>query len=270
MRSYLYVIFLAIVIAVTQGCSSNEERSPEMLLKLSIGNNRLHKEENTTLKVIATFSDNSTKEVTNQVTWSVTPTDALKIQNQHLQAVQDGNITLQAKLGNTQSNILHVNVFWEINGHRLPPMPDEKLNNATLLGIDANNNGVRDDVEIWIFKTYKHPIVQAVAMQNARAFQIILVEPDKAKETLIYMHNSHDCNSYYRIYAEDYNETIVIPRHKNLYEESRPLILNTRKRSRAYYEYNQALSGGVYALRPIETLKSKCDFNATKVLRGEW
>ncbi len=37
-----------------------------------------------------------------------------------------------------------------IHGHRLPPEPDPKVNNATLLGVDVNHNGVRDDVERWI------------------------------------------------------------------------------------------------------------------------
>ena len=31
-----------------------------------------------------------------------------------------------------------------------PPLPDESLNNSTLLGIDSDNDGVRDDVEIYI------------------------------------------------------------------------------------------------------------------------
>ena len=41
-----------------------------------------------------------------------------------------------------------------INGHTLPPEPDPDINNATLLGVDSNDNGVRDDVEWWIYKRY--------------------------------------------------------------------------------------------------------------------
>ena len=54
-----------------------------------------------------------------------------------------------------------------INGHTLPPEPDKALNDSTLLGIDSNNNGVRDDVERWIYITYKdkHPIHIDIAMQ---------------------------------------------------------------------------------------------------------
>ena len=47
---------------------------------------------------------------------------------------------------------------WIVDGHTLPPEPDKALNDTMLLGIDVNNNGVRDDVERWIYKTYDHPI----------------------------------------------------------------------------------------------------------------
>ncbi len=153
-----------------------------------------------------------------------------------------------------------------INGHILPPEPDSKINNATLLGIDSNNNGVRDDVEIWIFHTYKEPIVQAVAMQNARAFQIILVDPSKARETTKFTEAQGDCESYYT-YQDSRH---LIPRGKHLHTESRAIILNTKERSHAYYEFNQALSGGVYSLGDRDKYKENCDFNETRVERGEW
>lgn len=35
----------------------------------------------------------------------------------------------------------------QINGIVVPPEPDPVKNNATIAGIDSNNNGVRDDVE---------------------------------------------------------------------------------------------------------------------------
>lgn len=34
-----------------------------------------------------------------------------------------------------------------------PQFPDEDENNKTIAGVDKNNNGVRDDVEIWINRT---------------------------------------------------------------------------------------------------------------------
>lgn len=41
-----------------------------------------------------------------------------------------------------------------INGIAVPPEPDPVVNNATLLGVDSNNNGVRDDVERQIASNY--------------------------------------------------------------------------------------------------------------------
>jgi len=39
-----------------------------------------------------------------------------------------------------------------INGYTLPPEPDPVVNDSTILGIDSNDNGVRDDVEIWLLE----------------------------------------------------------------------------------------------------------------------
>lgn len=65
---------------------------------------------------------------------------------------------------------LTVSLFAETKEYTLPPEPDPKINNSTLLGIDSNNNGVRDDVERWIYMEYKdkHPIYIDIAMQAGR------------------------------------------------------------------------------------------------------
>lgn len=55
------------------------------------------------------------------------------------------------------------------------PMPDEKKNNATLLGIDSDNDGIRDDVQRWINENLKEQPEElklayrqyAIAMQTA-------------------------------------------------------------------------------------------------------
>jgi hypothetical protein len=71
-----------------------------------------------------------------------------------------------------------------INGHTLPPEPDPVVNNSTLLGIDVNENRVRDDVERWIYKTFKdkHPVHIDIAMQAARSYKKVIQTPEKAKE----------------------------------------------------------------------------------------
>ncbi|WP_345975308.1 hypothetical protein [Sulfurimonas sp. HSL3-7] len=270
-KKQVHVTVLPKVVEVNEADTTSPEveqgATPSLKsLKLTVEKNSLNVDENTTLKVIATYQDNTTKDVTEEVEWNLSDTNAAQITQRSLHAMKDTNIILQAKLNTVTSNSLALEIYKEINGHKLPPEPDETINNSTLLGIDSNNNGVRDDVERWIFAEYDHPIVQAVAMQNARAFQIILVDPSKARETDKLMENQTDCQSYYM--HQDSKK--LIPRGKSLYKESRPLILNTRERNRAYYEYNQALSGGVYPGRDRNTHKTRCDFNETKILQGEW
>ena len=64
-----------------------------------------------------------------------------------------------------------------INRHILPPEPGPKVNNATILGIDSNNNGVRDDVERKILTTYTKPIHAELMLFKARAYQEMLNDP---------------------------------------------------------------------------------------------
>lgn len=59
---------------------------------------------------------------------------------------------------------------------QLPPLPDPVQNAATVSGVDANGNGVRDDVELWIVQTYGRDPQQAQALQQvARAVQKTMI-----------------------------------------------------------------------------------------------
>jgi len=168
---------------------------------------------------------------------------------------------------------------WVVDGHVLPPEPDPVLNNVTLLGIDVNNNGVRDDVERWIYETYDeyipchqepdgeetlpsgqvvqfakevceetpvpyHPVVRAVAMQGARAAQIIIQEPEKARETLKIWDDALFCS----FAVNDFKDNNQRQLYKDyMYgNEFKKIQFNTIKRARAFGEFNFNLSGGVY------------------------
>lgn len=41
------------------------------------------------------------------------------------------------------------------DGELEPDFPDEEMNNATFYGVDTNRNGVRDDIEIWINRSFQ-------------------------------------------------------------------------------------------------------------------
>ena len=60
----------------------------------------------------------------------------------------------------------------DVRGDVLPPVPNQQESDATLAGIDKNNNGIRDDVELAIFKKYPKDLrVRAAELQYARALQ---------------------------------------------------------------------------------------------------
>ncbi|MBI2618346.1 hypothetical protein HYW58_02760 [Candidatus Kaiserbacteria bacterium] len=67
----------------------------------------------------------------------------------------------------------------DVTGERLPPQPDQALVNATVEGIDANKNGIRDDVELAIFERYSGDInikIRAAMLQYAIAQQVYLTD----------------------------------------------------------------------------------------------
>lgn len=70
-------------------------------------------------------------------------------------------------------------------GKNLPPEPDKALNDSTVAGVDANNNAIRDDVELEIFKRYPNSAkTRAAMLQYAQALQLELTEVFNS-ETLV-------------------------------------------------------------------------------------
>ena len=233
-------------------------------LMLTIDKTSLNKDENTSIKVIATYADGTSKDMTEQVEWVMTPKDAVKVTEKTLIAKKDNPTTLKAKLGNTLSNTMNLNITWVVNGHTLPPEPDKTINDSTLLGIDSNDNGVRDDVERWIYETYKdkHPVHIDVAMQAGRGYKQVLKTPEKAKEIREMVNSSIHCNWYYKGYAEFFNEPLLMKRDIN------PSVFgkyfNTEERKDIYWQYDGLLSGDSYTLPDVEKLKEYCDFDTSK------
>ena len=164
-----------------------------------------------------------------------------------------------------------------IDGYTLPPDPGE-AGKSTLLGIDSNNNGVRDDVEIYIYKRFQGfenaRKDRAIAMQFAKATQIIIQEPEKAYEnkTYVMMHNAIDCQWYY---FNQHLNTVKDYRMRLEYREKHRIfdalmedtIFNTRERLEAYMQYNDSLSGHVYDSR--STVKEKCEVDID-ALGNKW
>lgn len=63
----------------------------------------------------------------------------------------------------------------DVMGENLPPKPDQTLNDSTVEGIDANDNFIRDDVELAIFEKYPDSAkIRAAMLQYAQALQMEL------------------------------------------------------------------------------------------------
>ena len=79
------------------------------------------------------------------------------------------------------------NTATKINGIVVPPAPDPVINNATLAGVDSNNNGVRDDVERKIAQTAADSGSFQKTIKAAAGYQKILTTtPSKAELLDIY------------------------------------------------------------------------------------
>ncbi len=233
-------------------------------LKLTSGATTLNKDHNTTLTLTATYSDKSTKPLTSGITWIITPSNAVTIHGHTLTALKDTNVTVQAKVGTTLSNTVQLNIYWEVNGHRLPPEPDPAANDATLLGVDVNHNGVRDDVERWIYEKYKdkHPLHIDIAMQAGRAYKLVLEHPERAKAIRARVNAPYFCGAYYQNDAKYVNGKILI--HERIDTPVESKYFNTKDRSDAYRQYDHLLSGDSYDIPWPDEQKAMCDFNTSK------
>ena len=72
----------------------------------------------------------------------------------------------------------------DVMGKNLPSDPGAEAD-KTIAGIDANKNGIRDDVELAIFKQYPDSAkTRAVLLQYALALQMEAIQPVVNKETV--------------------------------------------------------------------------------------
>jgi len=141
-----------------------------------------------------------------------------------------------------------------INGYTLPPEPNPAVNNATLLGVDSNDNGIRDDVEIYIIKRFaQYPQYSktktAIALQYAWASQKILESP--TMESKKYIDDALDCESYWidtktkHMSGFEYVQYSV--KHGVFNNpEIKDKIYNTRTRISQKFSFNATLSGNIF------------------------
>jgi hypothetical protein len=116
----------------------------------------------------------------------------------------------------------------DVMGKNLPKMPDQEINNSTIAGIDANNNMVRDDVELAIFEKYPDSAkMRAALLQYAQALQLELTavnSEEVMKNALVKDSKAYNCIVAATNYNENdgeretYNSVLNTEIRKNHYE----------------------------------------------------
>lgn len=150
-------------------------------------------------------------------------------------------------------------LLWDINfiTVNLPPDPGE-AGKETVLGIDTDSDGVRDDIQRYIYHAYPENEKMRVALsQMAKEYQGMLSQPnnhDAAFEHATMMARHGECLFY--IQGEESLDT-----RSALKAE----LLNTSERSRAYITYSNTLGGEIILGSPVENWKNSCNFNVDEI-----
>lgn len=183
------------------------------------------------------------------------------------------------------------------NTYKLPPEPNTRTNDSTVLGIDTNSNNVRDDVERWIYQTYDqyvpctekdiniasssgefytttikecngdsvnyHPIMHEIAKQYARAYQKILANPDDVEKNIELEDAAYYCNRYFTSNPREVKTPILID--PAIASKLKAVQFNTQSRIRTYELYTEQLRGTVYDFEQ-GSYRKYCDFNIDALL----
>jgi len=117
----------------------------------------------------------------------------------------------------------------------------------TLAGIDADNNGIRDDIDEYIRQTFKDEAQRKAVEQLAKALQNTLLINIKNKNE-VYLAREKATKSIDCIFKQfdDFNVG------SNSIDEIVKRSFNTKKRVEANLKFDEALSGSVWGLHQGE------------------
>lgn len=132
----------------------------------------------------------------------------------------------------------------DVMGENLPPVPENP--DVTVAGVDANANGIRDDVELAIFKEYPDSAkTRAVLLQYALALQMEVTQPALNAEIVEAIEEQksrgHLCIGKV-VSRDDMTKFIATTDHLRTFVESREL--NTESRVAAQEKFYNKLKSG--------------------------
>lgn len=135
------------------------------------------------------------------------------------------------------------------------PMPNEKINEKTVAGVDSDNDGIRDDIQRWINEEYADkPKVKMALKQVAMGMQIQLLSAENKVQSIA-ASNKYLNDLFCLTAIVGFNEKVKLRR--NL----KAKMLNTKDRHYAEIKSNGNFSGqgGVIPNTPEEQ-KAFCAF----------
>jgi hypothetical protein len=135
----------------------------------------------------------------------------------------------------------------------LPNLPNDPGNDGmkTVAGVDADADGLRDDVQIHIHNTYPETQARKAATQLAKALQALLTEGGKASGALAAgaaMNKAIDC--LYAIDGAKFGDRV---------EDVEGVVVNTGTRAKAYAKAGAFLSGGSYSVSTVANNSASCE-----------
>ena len=140
------------------------------------------------------------------------------------------------------------------------PMPDPKLNDKTVAGIDSDGDGIRDDIQRWINEKYADkPRTKMAIKQLAMSKQLDLISVSDKAQSIIAgrkMLDDLDCLSY----------VVGNEQLDNINREIKYKMLNTKDRQYAEIKANANFSGLSIPVRyKEEDKKARCEFNPDNI-----
>lgn len=197
---------------------------------------------------------------------------AINVPPDELIGAYDGVIELRLNIvGQPQKTVakpLPINLtITKFVNRGLPPDPGV-AGKQTLLGIDSDGDGVRDDVQRYIALTYPNePKVRAALTQFANQYQGLLPQAgdrDAAYNHAVKLSRHLDClGGIKREEGKDAVDTIEIS------AALRAVILNTRQRSLAYIKFSDNLGGQIIRGIPLKEWKNSCAFDVDAIGGGQ-
>ncbi len=153
----------------------------------------------------------------------------------------------------------------DVLGVNLPPDPGINAD-KTVVGIDANQNGIRDDVELAVFKAYPNSLkTRAVLLQYALALQMEVTQPIVNTVTATEVIREEDK-------AESCVADVLVPRKSSESDRSdkdmenidiyinfiKKLQINTKERDKTQANFYKNL-------RSYSSLENICDIDISKL-----